>query len=113
MRGSQAIASQIQGGGRASVPIPNHLIPSRDSVGSSPARFEWSAVPGADSYSIGVWNEVDMMIWRVDHVQGTSVDTGTQKFDPGTYFWTISAVKDGEEISASGLAAFVVRPNTP
>jgi hypothetical protein len=32
------------------------------------------------------------------------------RLEPGTYFWTISALRGGEEITASGLSAFVVRP---
>lgn len=111
VRGAGAIQRQIQGGAQA--PRLDHLIPARDSQGSQPSRFEWTAVPGADEYSIGIWNEIDMMIWRKDQITATSFVPTDLKLDPGTYFWTISALKGGEEIAASGLSAFVVRPATP
>ena len=83
-------------------------------MGSMPQRFEWTAVPGADSYSVGIWNEVDMLIWRLDGIPTNSMATpDTLRLEPGTYFWTISAVQQGEEIAASGLSAFVVRPSAP
>jgi len=111
VRGSGAIARQIQGG--AVAPRLDHLIPARDSQGSQPTRFEWTAVPGADAYSIGIWNEIDMMIWRKDNITTNSFVPTDLHLDPGTYFWTISAVRGGDEIAASGLSAFVVRPANP
>ena len=63
LRGATAIDRQIQGNG-ATAPRLDHLIPARDSQGSLPKLFQWTAVPGATSYSIGVWNEIDMMVWR-------------------------------------------------
>ena len=113
VRGATAIDRQIQGGSGATAPRLDHLIPARDSQGSQPARFEWTAVPQADSYSIGVWNEVDMLIWRKDHIPTNSFVPTDLRLDPGTYFWTISALREGEEITTSGLAAFVVRPPNP
>lgn len=113
VRGAGAIERQIQGGS-AAAPKLNHLIPARDSQGSLPKRFEWTAVQGADSYTVGIWNEIDMMIWKRANITTTSItDLDDLKLDPGTYFWTISAVRDGEEITSSGLSAFVVRPPNP
>lgn len=111
LRGAGAVDRQLQGG--ASSPRLDHLIPVRDSQGSLPTRFEWTAVPGATSYSIGVWNEVDMMIWRHDKIETNSFVPTDLRLEPGTYFWTISALRDGDEIAASGLSAFVVRPPNP
>lgn len=112
-RGATAIARQIEGSGREA-PRLDHLIPARDSQGSVPKLFEWTAVAGADSYSIGIWNEVDMLIWRQDHIQATSFDSSQSlRLDPGTYFWSISALKGDDEITSSGLSAFVVRPSNP
>ncbi len=86
------------------------LTPARDSVGRAPARFTWTAVEGADSYAIGIWNEVDVLVWRSDHVPTASVARPEDlQLEPGTYFWTVSALRDGQEIAGSGLAAFVVR----
>ncbi len=112
-RGAQAVAAQLEG--QASrTPRLDHLIPSRDSQGSVPKLFEWTAVPGADSYSIGIWNEVDMLLWRQDRITTNSFDSSqTLRLEPGTYFWSVSALRGGEEIAASGLSAFVVRPNNP
>lgn len=88
----------------------NHLVPPRDFVGPAPKEFRWTAIPGADSYSIGIYNEVDMMIWRMNNVPTTSVARPDDlTLEPGTYFWLVSALKDGEQIAESGLAAFVVR----
>ena len=85
-------------------------MPARDSVGSAPRSFSWTAVQGADSYSIGIWNEVDMMVWRQNNIPTNSVNKPDDvELPPGTYFWSISALRDGEEIADSGLSAFVVR----
>lgn len=111
LRGAGAIERQIEGGTAA--PKLDHVMPARDSQGSQPARFEWTAVPQADSYSIGIWNEVDMLIWRKDGIPSNFFVPTDLRLEPGTYFWTISALRQGEEITASGLSAFVVRPATP
>lgn len=112
LRGAGAIERQIQGGSSAA-PRLDHVIPARDSQGSLPTRFEWTAVPGAESYSVGIWNEVDMLIWRINNITTNSLVPTDLKLDPGTYFWTISAIRGGDEIAASGLSAFVVRPAQP
>ena len=111
LRGAAAIERQIQGA--APAPHLDHLIPARDSQGSLPKHFEWTAVPGADEYSIGIWNEIDMLVWRHDRITATSFDPTDLELVPGTYFWTISALHEGDEIAASGLSAFVVRPPNP
>jgi hypothetical protein len=113
VRGAGAIQRQIAGGA-PTAPRLDHVIPARDSQGSLPSRFEWTAVPGADSYSVGIWNEVDVMVWRADHIPTNSFERPeSMRLDPGTYFWSISALRNGDEIASSGLAAFVVRPSTP
>ena len=112
LRGATAIERQIQGGG-AAAPRLDHLMPARDSQGSLPKRFEWTAVPGAEEYSIGIWNEIDMLVWRHDSITTNSFVPTDLELAPGTYFWTISAVKGGDEIASSGLSAFVVRPPNP
>ena len=87
-----------------------HLTPARDSIGPPPARFVWTPIKEADSYSIGVWNEVDVLIWRQDDIQSPSVMRPEDvRFEPGTYMWTVSALRKGQEIADSGLAAFIVR----
>lgn len=88
----------------------DHISPARDSVGVAPKTFTWTAVAGADSYSIGVWNEVDMLVWRQNNIPATSVTRPDDvPLEPGTYFWSVSALKNGEELADSGLSAFVVR----
>jgi len=89
----------------------DHLTPRRDFVGPAPTTFEWTAVPGADSYSVGIWNEVDQMMWRQNDIVGTSVVRPAEvRLEPGTYFWTVSALRGGQQIAESGLSAFVVQP---
>jgi hypothetical protein len=88
----------------------DHLTPARDSMGRAPTHFSWTPIQGAEAYSIGVWNEVDQMVWRQDHIPTASVERPAEiVLEPGTYFWSISALRDDEQIGDSGLAAFVVR----
>jgi len=88
----------------------DHVLPARDSVGPAPTRFTWTAIEGADRYAIGIWNEVDVLIWRQDNVPSTSVTLPEEvRLEPGTYFWAVSALREGSQIAESGLAAFVVR----
>lgn len=88
----------------------DHVMPARDSVGSAPKTFSWTVVQGADSYSIGVWNEVDVLVWRQNNIPTNSVARPDDvPLEPGTYFWSVSALRDGEELADSGLSAFVVR----
>jgi len=98
-RGSEAAARKL-----------DHVMPARDSVGSAPKTFSWTAVQGADSYSIGVWNEVDVLVWRQNNIPTNSVARPDDvPLEPGTYFWSVSALRNGEELADSGLSAFVVR----
>jgi hypothetical protein len=88
----------------------DHVQPARDFVGPVPQKFVWTAVPGADAYSIGIWNEVDMLLFRQNNIAATEYARPAEwRLEPGTYFWAVSALRDGEEIAQSGLAAFVVR----
>jgi hypothetical protein len=98
-RGSAAAARRL-----------DHVMPARDSVGSAPKTFSWTAVQGADSYSIGVWNEVDVLVWRQNNIPTNSVTRPDDvPLEAGTYFWSVSALSNGEEVADSGLSAFVVR----
>src|SRR5262245_6207674 len=87
----------------------DHLSPRPDSRGPQPKRLEWTAVKGADSYTVGIWNEVDVRILRVGNLKSNSVDwPDGLEVEPGTYFWSIVAIKDERPIADSGLAAFIV-----
>jgi hypothetical protein len=92
------------------LPTIDHVAPARDSVGAQPTRFEWTAAQGADRYAIGVWDDVDRLMWRTDYVEGTSVDFPADvELGFGTYFWAVTALRDGRAIAESGRSAFVVR----
>jgi hypothetical protein len=111
---NQSASSPAPAGTAASAPqqrrVIDHLQPSRDSIGRAPVRFTWTAIEGADDYAIGVWNEVDQMIWRQTHITATSIDRPEEiRLEPGTYFWSVSALQGEQELADSGLAAFVVR----
>jgi hypothetical protein len=107
--GVAAPAGQPAGSARVEQRL-DHISPARDSVGSAPKTFSWTKVEGADSYSIGVWNEVDVLVWRQNDIPATSVSRPEDvQFEPGTYFWSVSALRNGEEVADSGLSAFVVR----
>lgn len=89
--------------------VIQHEEPRRDSVGGRPTRFRWSAISGADRYAIGLWNEADRLLWRKDDLTDAAVDWPAELYaDPGTYFWSVSALERGREVAKSGLAAFVV-----
>lgn len=89
--------------------VIQHQVPRRDFVGHQPDKFVWTAVPEADHYAIGLWNEVDRLLWRQDGITGTSVDRPAElDLEEGTYFWLVSGLRNGQEIAKSGLAAFVV-----
>lgn len=88
----------------------DQLTPARDSIGTAPLRFAWTSVQGADRYAIGVWNEVDQLLWREDNILTTSVTPPENlRLEPGTYFWSVSALRAGQQLAESGLAAFMVR----
>jgi hypothetical protein len=92
------------------LPTIDHVAPARDSVGAQPKRFEWTAAQGADRYAIGVWDDVDRLMWRSDRVPGTSVELPPDvELGFGTYFWSVTALRDGRAIAESGRSAFVVR----
>ncbi len=86
-----------------------HLVPVRDSVGPQPTRFAWSAVDGAESYLLRIWNEVDVRIASEAGLTDTSIDFPADAALPaGTYFWAVVAFQNDRPIAESGLSAFVV-----
>jgi hypothetical protein len=90
-------------------PTIEHLSPRRDSSGPIPKRLEWTPVKGADNYSVGVWSEVDYMVWKVGHLKTSSVDWPADiVVEPGTYFWSVMAFRGDRPIADSGRAAFIV-----
>jgi len=85
------------------------VVPRRDFTGAQPDRFEWTAVKSADHYAIGVFNEVDVILWRNDDVAGNSIPWPTGlKLDGGTYFWSVTALQGERVIGDSGRTAFVI-----
>jgi len=95
--------------GRQDTPVVDPLVPAPDFVGPAPARFSWKPVPGAAFYVLGVWNESDTLIWRLDEINATSALAPEDvRFEPGTYFWSVVAIRDGQQIATSGHTAFVV-----
>lgn len=88
--------------------VIEHLLPKRDSVGGVPEKFEWTSVAGADHYTVGLWNEVDRMIWKQDVGTSSIAWPAGQTLDMGTYYWSVTAWSKDRAIAASGLAAFVV-----
>jgi hypothetical protein len=92
------------------LPTIEHITPARDSVGAQPRRFEWTAADGADRYAIGVWDDVDRLMWRNDKVEGTAVTMPDDvELGFGTYFWSVTALRDGRAVAETGRSAFVVR----
>ena len=88
--------------------VIEHRSPQRDYVGPTPTRFEWSAVKDADSYLFELQNEIGLVA-SSQGIEVTSLDWPTeQRLAPGTYFWLVSAIRNGRAIAGSGRAAFVV-----
>jgi hypothetical protein len=105
LAGSAALAA-TQSGSEQRI---EHVVPRRDFVGGMPEKYEWTAVKGADRYSLGVWNEVDQMIFRQDGIPTTTYQwPPDSKLDMGTYYWSVTAWSGDRAIAGSGLAAFVV-----
>lgn len=90
--------------------VIDHLTPRRDSVGPSPGVFSWTPVPGATRYAIGLWDDVDRLRWRRDDIPDAKVVRPDELvLEPGTYFWSVTALRGDEPVGESGRAAFVVR----
>lgn len=86
-----------------------HLEPRPDSVGPQPARFAWTAVDGAESYTLRIWTEADVRIALESGITETFVAFPEEiRLAAGTYFWSVMAVRGDRPIAESGLAAFVV-----
>jgi hypothetical protein len=91
-------------------PVIEHLTPRRDAVGGVPAYFEWTRVENADRYAIGLWNDVDILVWRLQDVPENRVEwPKDEPLEPGTYFWAVTAFRGNQPVAESGRAAFVVR----
>lgn len=87
----------------------DHVTPRRDFVGPAPARLEWTAVEGVESYNITVMTEIDTLVFQHTGARGTSIDWPSEiKLEPGTYFWRVVGVQAGRAVADSGRAAFVV-----
>ena len=89
--------------------IIDPVEPSRDFYGPPPKQFQWTAVKGADRYAIGIFNEVDLIMWRDDDVPTNSIAWPEGlRLDAGTYFWQVTALSGERAIGDSGRTAFVV-----
>lgn len=86
-----------------------HVTPKRDFVGRAPAKLEWTAAEGVDSYDITVSTEIDSLVFEYVGARTTFIEWPEEiKLEPGTYFWRVVGLKDGRGIADSGRAAFVV-----
>lgn len=87
-----------------------HVTPRRDYVGPVPAKLEWTAAAGVDSYAINVEDEIEIPLFDQSGITSTSVPWPKEvRVLPGTYFWRIVGLKGGRVIADSGRAAFVVQ----
>ncbi|MBA3272012.1 MAG: hypothetical protein H0T71_16025 [Acidobacteria bacterium] len=95
--------------GQRSAPALDHIAPPRDMTGTAPKYFEWTPVEGADHYAIGVWNDIDSVVWRNDDVRTNSVDWPKElTLDFGTYFWAVTALRGDVPIVHSGRSVFMI-----
>ena len=86
-----------------------HVSPKRDAVGPPPARLEWTAAKGAESYTVTVSTEIDTLVFEHRGASGTTIAWPREiTLEPGTYFWRVAAIAGGRTIADSGRAAFVV-----
>jgi hypothetical protein len=87
----------------------DHLEPRRDSVGPRPVRFAWTAAKDAESYTLHIWNEVDVKVFEQQGLTVTTLPWPEELDLPfGTYFWAVIAHRDGRPVAESGLSAFVI-----
>jgi hypothetical protein len=87
----------------------DHLEPARDSTGRMPQRFRWTPVQGEARYEIEVWNEVDVLMWRRGDLPEATVERPPEVvLEPGTYFWSVVAIRANRLVAESGRSAFVV-----
>jgi hypothetical protein len=87
-----------------------HVTPRRDFVGPAPARLEWTALDGVDTYNITVITEIDTVLFEHAGARSTSIEWPKEiTLEPGTYFWRVVGVRGGRVVADSGRAAFVVR----
>jgi hypothetical protein len=108
---TESAPGSAQASGSDQPPLIDHVTPRRDFTGPAPTRFEWTAVKDADEYAIGLWNEVDTMVWRQSGLRQPSVEFPKDNpLEPGTYYWSVTGLREGQPIAHSGLSAFVVMP---
>jgi hypothetical protein len=87
-----------------------HVIPRRDFVGKTPTVLEWTTVPGVETYTVSVENEIEISVFEQEGIVTNSMPWPKGiKVDPGTYFWRIVGMKGEHIVADSGRAAFVVR----
>lgn len=87
----------------------DHVTPKRDFVGPAPARLEWTAAEGVESYNITVMTEIDTLVFQQVGARGTSVDWPKEiRLEPGTYFWRVVGLSENLVVADSGRSAFVV-----
>ena len=102
-------AAAVPAGAASTAQTIDHLAPRRDSTGAVPSRFEWTAVEGADSYVFNLSNDIEIVVWRqVNLRQPTVAWPAALEVEPGTYFWTVAALRDDRVVAESGRAAFVI-----
>jgi hypothetical protein len=90
-------------------PRLDHMAPPRDSIGAAPKFFEWTPVDGADRYALGIFNEIDVIVWRRDDIRTTSIEWPPElKLEFGTYMWSVTALRGDIPIAESGRSAFVI-----
>jgi hypothetical protein len=88
----------------------DHVAPRRDFVGPAPARLEWTAVDGVETYHITVVTEIDSVVFQHTGARGTTLEWPAEiALGPGTYFWRVVGLRGDHVVADSGRAAFVVR----
>ena len=86
------------------------VAPARDSVGPSPKRFEWTAITAADHYAIELTTDIDIVVFTHESLREPALTMPADfALVAGTYFWRVTAVRDGRLVGDSGRSAFVVR----
>jgi hypothetical protein len=107
--GDGAEAAGAADAGRRALLTINHLAPRPDSIGPQPARFTWTPIAGADSYTIGLLSEIDTVVWqRADIPEAEVAWPAGLDLPAGTYFWMVDGFTRGRRIAESGRAAFVL-----
>jgi hypothetical protein len=88
------------------------IQPSQKNPGSLPLIFKWEPMSGADYYSLEIFDEALMPVWKCPEIHSPyfvmpEASSSWLKFDRA-YFWMVVAYHNNEKLTESGLVRFLM-----